>query len=334
LQNRIESSVNSLQLGHCAGLIPPCNKRGVLFMIDRKSNTAVVIVTFNASEWINRCVESVFSQSISGLHLIVIDNNSQDDTIKKLGMYGENVTVLHSPGNIGFGRANNIGFEKAIELGCEYCFLLNQDAWIEPGCIASLIDVAECDTNMGILSPLQCSYDSKLLHRGFQSYLPLHAKKLIPEEAFEVNFVQAALWLIPVRVLLDVGGFDPVFFMYGEDDDLAGRIRNSGRLIVVIPNAVGHHRESLGLPSIKRQAARYFTDTVALLRYSYHPLWRRYLIVASGAFRSFAKLMCVFKFRKCISLLLSHWWVLTRFYQIEKSRKALMSSSSPFLGAR
>ncbi|MFK7777456.1 MAG: glycosyltransferase family 2 protein [Gimesia sp.] len=300
-------------------------------MIDKNPIVSVVIVTFNASTWINCCIESVLNQSVSTIQIIVIDNNSQDDTVEKLDRYGKKITVIHSPGNIGFGRANNIGINKSIEMGCDYCFLLNQDAWIEPGCIASLVDAAEDNQDAGILSPVQCSYDSNNLHCGFQSYLPSQQRQLLPEFPFEVNFIQAALWLIPVNTLREVGGFDPVFFMYGEDDDLAARVRNSGRSIVVVPKAIGHHRESQGSPSIKRQAARYFMDTTGLLRFSYHPIWRRYVIAGVGSLRTFTTFACALKFRKCISLLLSLWWIARRSVRIETSRKTLLASRSPFL---
>lgn len=293
--------------------------------------TSVIIVAFNAAKWIERCIESVLNQSDSTIQIIVIDNNSQDDTVERLDRYGEKLTVIHSPGNIGFGRANNIGINKSIEMGCDYCFLLNQDAWIEPNCICSLLDAAEDNQDAGILSPVQCSYDSSSLHCGFQSYLPSQRRQSLSEFPFKVNFIQAALWLIPVNTLREVGGFDPVFFMYGEDDDLAARVRNSGRSIIVVPKAIGHHRESQGSPSIKRQADRYFTDTVGLLRFSYHSIWRRYLIVGVGFLRSFTTFACALKFRKCLSLLLSLWWTVRRSFRIETSRKMLLTSRSPFL---
>lgn len=294
-------------------------------------NIAAIIVTFNASEWIERCIESLLDQKDSALRIIVVDNFSTDNTIEKLVRYGNKIIVIKAPRNVGFGQGNNVGFDKAIALDCEYCFLLNQDAWIEPDCLSKLVDASQDNENAGILSPIHCTYSSRHLQRSFRSYLPEQLRESLPVAPFDVDFVSAAFWMIPVNVLLDVGGFDPVFFMYGEDNDLSQRIQNLGRSIVVVPEAIGHHQEKHGPPSINRLAARYYLKMVNLLRFNEQPILRRYAMTGKNASWSLIKSIGTCKLRRILAIFLSLSWVACRCKQIEASRKSLNSSPSPFI---
>ncbi|MBL4884546.1 MAG: glycosyltransferase family 2 protein [Planctomycetaceae bacterium] len=295
------------------------------------SKTAVIIVTFNASSWIERCIESVLNQHGSVLRIIAVDNCSDDDTLEKLKPYQEQITVINSPNNIGFGRANNLGFEKAISWDCDYCFLLNQDAWIKPQCIARLIEASLKNPNAGILSPIHCLFSSEDLHPSFQAYLPKQYQEQLPDKPFEVEFVQAALWMIPMPALLEVGGFDPVFFMYGEDNDFISRMQKKRYSIAVVPGAMGHHRKAKGSPSINRLAARNYWKMVNSLRFSEHSIGFRYATIGINTLFMMLKSVCTLKFRRGISYLLAFRWVTKKFKRIEDSRKSLAISKTPFL---
>ena len=100
---------------------------------------------------------------------MVIDNSSTDDTVALLQKYKE-VDLIQSSENLGFGKANNIGMQKAMEQGADYVFLLNQDAWVFHNTIGNLVAAMEKNSQFGLVSPLHYSGDGE--NYGFHFLFP------------------------------------------------------------------------------------------------------------------------------------------------------------------
>ena len=199
-----------------------------------ESKVATIIVTYNGELYIQKCLEKVLDQ-VDPRSVYVIDNGSNDNTLELVEPF--NVNVLKSKVNLGFGRANNLGMRKAIEDGFDYVFLLNQDCYLEPGCIYSLSSVLSQHPEIGILSPLHKNRSADGWDPGFELHLgKSHIKLSINEPTKDlhyVHFVNAAAWLIPVKMLEKTGGFDPIFSHYGEDDNLVNRAHYHGYKVAV-----------------------------------------------------------------------------------------------------
>jgi len=209
----------------------------------------VIIVTYNALPWIDKCLQSIPSTST----IVIIDNKSTDNTIKYIKEEYPKVILLPQEQNLGFGAANNVGIKNAISRGATSVFLLNQDAYLKQGCIEALIDVSKKNPQFGILSPIHLNGSGTSLDKSFANYIaPKHCPELLSDvlikqctkELYEVPFVNAAGWFIPVSALKNVGGFAPCFFMYGEDNNLCQRMRYHGYKIGVVPSVfMLHDRE-------------------------------------------------------------------------------------------
>ena len=114
----------------------------------------VIVVTYNAMKWVDRCFGSVMLSRLPA-DVIVIDNGSTDGTPEYIKEYFPDVMLVSTGENLGFGRANNIGFRHALKHGYEYVYLLNQDAWVFPDTFGILVKAMEDDRSLGILSPMQ-----------------------------------------------------------------------------------------------------------------------------------------------------------------------------------
>lgn len=179
-----------------------------------------IIVTFNGQEWIRKCLDSV-KQSNYLTKIIVVDNNSSDGTLQTVSEF-DNVIILKQNSNLGFGKANNIGIRKAMELGFDYVFLLNQDAYIFGDTIRNLISEAEKNPDYGIISPLHFSSDEKTLDSNFKTYSD---RKISVENSLtKVKFVNAAAWLISKKCIEKTGLFEEWFSHYGEDRNYCNRV--------------------------------------------------------------------------------------------------------------
>lgn len=206
----------------------------------------VIIVTYNAMKWAERCFSSLRTSSVP-VKCIVIDNGSTDGTQEYIKEYFPEVDFTQSPQNLGFGKANNAGIEKAYKEGADFFYLMNQDAWIYPDSFQKLLDVynAYPDKNqLGILSPIHMDGSEKTLDIFFERYLARNTpdNRIFSDsfnnslkDYYEIDFVNAAHWLLPKATIEEIGGFNPYFFHYSEDYEYVQRISFFRKKIIVCP---------------------------------------------------------------------------------------------------
>lgn len=224
-----------------------------------------IVVTYNGANWIAKCLHSLLEGDVS-LNILVVDNNSTDGTVGKITRSFGSVDIIRMQENTGFGRAANIGLERAYCKGAEYLFLLNQDAWVMPDTVGELILVSQRNSMYGIISPLHCDGSGDCLDFRFSRYLEpakcpgLYSDALLQRplgSIYEVGFVNAAAWLLPRATVELVGGFDPVFFHYGEDENYVQRVKYQGKKVGVCPHVrIFHDRETRFASLERRNNAR------------------------------------------------------------------------------
>lgn len=196
-------------------------------------NVAILIVTYNGAPFIQRCILSLQKQTYPSEYfsIIVVDNASTDTTIaivEKLKQLHENITLIKSDRNGGFGAANNIGIKKVGDV--DYIALLNQDSWIEKGWLRELVDTMEKNPRAGCCGAAEHPYDRTLA---------------ISKE--QRTSTQAGCWMgggsviFRKKALDSIGLFDEIYFMYGEDIDLTWRLQLAGFSILKNNNAIWHH---------------------------------------------------------------------------------------------
>lgn len=210
----------------------------------------VIIVTYNGKRWYGRCFKSL-QKSLIPVQIVVVDNASTDDTVSYIKEYFPEVYLIESKVNQGFGQGNNKGIRYALDNAADYVFLLNQDAWIESNTIATLIEIHKKQPEYGILSPMHLNADKTAIEKGLIVYLSTtrHTpNELISDmylglkkEIYDTNYVNAAAWLLPRNTLEVVGGFDPVFYHYAEDDNYLARVLYHGFKVGIVPKVTICH---------------------------------------------------------------------------------------------
>ena len=206
----------------------------------------VIIVTYKGHLWYERCFTSL-RQSDLPVQTVVIDNASNDGTIEYIGEYFPEIHLIESKDNLGFGRANNLGMRYAVDNGADYVFLLNQDAWVEPNTIGELVRVAKKYPEYGILSPLHLTKEKDKIEPNFISFISYYAgtsQSIINDlyfgqlkEVYTNKYANAAGWLLPRKTLEEIGGFCPLIYHYGEDDDYLNRLHYHNMKLGICPHA-------------------------------------------------------------------------------------------------
>jgi len=206
----------------------------------------VIIVAYNLERWIDRCLGSLRESTVRP-DVLVVDNGSKDGTVKHIESGYPEVRLVRSKENLGFGKANNIGIKIACEEGYDAVYLMNQDAWIRPDTLGTLCQISKEHPEYGMLSPVHLDGTETALDKGFAAYSGKKSKADIDMLALdgcdlvELPFVNAAHWFIPVAVLRRIGGFSPLFHMYGEDLDMTNRLHHYGYKIGYTPLVFAIH---------------------------------------------------------------------------------------------
>lgn len=210
----------------------------------------VVIVTYKGEQWYDRCFTSLRESTIS-VQTIVIDNASNDGTVEYIREHFPEIHLIESKENLGFGKANNIGMRYALDHGCDYVFLLNQDAWVDADALEKLVEIHSKHSEYGILSPIHLNAEKTGIEKGLVLYLDdrrVTDKALFEDlyfgrlkEVYDTKYINAAAWLLPRKTLETVGGFDPIFSHYGEDDNYLQRVMYHKIKIGICPLCVAVH---------------------------------------------------------------------------------------------
>jgi len=209
----------------------------------------IIVLNYNGGELIKNCLESLEKVDYPNLHVLVSDNGSRDDSVSQVKKLFPKTIVIENNSNKGFAGGNNVGIEYALEKKADYVLLLNQDTEVEPDFLKKLIEVAEKDEKIGILSPLIYWKRTKQVwfSKGSINWFnmrTLHEKEPVSGKPFESEFLTGCSLLIKKEVLEKIGFLDDTFFLYWEDADFSVRATKAGFKSIVVPESVIYHFET------------------------------------------------------------------------------------------
>jgi len=223
----------------------------------------VIIVNYRVKYYLAQCLHSVVKamEGIEG-QVIVVDNDSQDDSVDFNRQLYPQVRFIENKENMGFARANNVAIRESDS---EYVLLLNPDTIVNERLLRDCIDLLDgnpaigaagvrmlCEngwfapeSRRGVPTPFTafCKMvgltrlfpQSKVFGRYYMRYLDEFA-------ATPIEIISGACMFIRRSVLDECGLLDEAFFMYGEDIDLSYRMLQTGRQNYYIPSRLMHYK--------------------------------------------------------------------------------------------
>ena len=192
---------------------------------------SIIIVNYNGKDIIQDCLDSILSSDTTyQVEIIVVDNQSQDNSIELLEQYQSSITLLKNTDNRGFSKANNQGIKCARG---QYVWLLNNDTVLFKDTIQKLLDYYEKNPEIGALMPKLLNKDQTLQYPGGI----LGSWKYRGQKPTSVSFISGAAFLTTAKVLESVGGLDENYFFYNEDLDLSKEILKKSKKLIYYPGA-------------------------------------------------------------------------------------------------
>ena len=221
-----------------------------------ESRVAVVVVSWNAKGYLDKCLTSLLKQSYENYEVIFVDNGSKDGSAEFIRRNFPTIRLISLDTNTGFAKGNNIGIAEAFkDKDTEHIVLLNSDTIIERDFLKELVALAESEMTIGCCQPKMLSIDD---HKIIDAVgitiardggaVQLGYGKLDTGEDNEVKEVfgaNAGAALYKSEMLKQIGLLDEDCFIYYEDVDLALRARLAGWKCFYAPKAVVYHKHSI-----------------------------------------------------------------------------------------
>jgi len=218
------------------------------------SDVSVVVVTYNALPWLERCLESV-----RGVETVIVDHGSTDGTLALVRERFPELQLVEEE-NRGLAFGWNTGIARTSG---RYVLLLNSDAWLDDGALDALVGCAGEHPDAAVVGP-RLRYPDGRLQRSVRGYPTLwrlateffFLRRLAPRSrtlnAFygagfdhasvrDAEVLMGAVWLVRRAAIDEVGPADDTFFLFSEETDWAYRFTRAGWKLLFCPDAGATH---------------------------------------------------------------------------------------------
>lgn len=222
---------------------------------------SIVIVTWNAKQYVEDCLTSLCDRdNTMSTEIIVVDNASTDGTADLIGKQFPHIQLIVNTCNLGFSRANNIGITLATG---RYICLINPDVQVPPDCLSKMYEYMEEAPTIGLLGPQMRGPHGEIrrscmrfptLRNSFLRAMALDSTfgktgrfggSLMTDFQFDtmkdVDVLNGWFWMARREAVDQVGPLDERFFMYGEDIDWCKRFHSTKWRVVFYPGANAIH---------------------------------------------------------------------------------------------
>jgi GT2 family glycosyltransferase len=227
------------------------------------TSVSVTIVTYNSRQYLEACLQSIFEQRYQALEIVIVDNGSMDGTRGFLSRFEDRLRVEYNDSNRGFAAAQN----QAIAMSTgDWILVLNPDVVLLPGVIEQLVEAGRIDDKVGtvcgrllsigrdlkpadypLIDTAGIYFTEAMRHFDRGWHEPDDGRYRKMEYVFGAS---AAAALYRREMIADISDganfFDPDFFAYREDADVAWRAQLLGWRCLYTPTPVGYHVRSVG----------------------------------------------------------------------------------------
>jgi len=311
-----------------------------------------VILNYNAGKDTVECLKSLLNVSYENLNLVVLDNNSPDNSMDYIKEWFENreipfdfcdlsvegfesfsgkdnskITLIQTGTNKGYGHGNNIGIKYALKNGADYVLILNNDTVVSPDFIKPLLDTCRNDGNVGVAGgkiyfsdkPDTIWFNGGAFHEwtGKVEHFNFKEKDVGQIPPKEITFITGCMWLVPRQVFEKVGFINEEYFMYVEDLEFCYRVRKAGYKLAVNPESRIWHKIGGSSDGHLSPFSVFWTgkNTVLFIRQNYNSFIKKIVAV------SFVIIHGFFKFAKKRNMKLLKSFLKGSFYGIVQRKE-------------
>lgn len=231
---------------------------------------AVVVLNWNGRDDTLACLDSLRSVAHGNIHVLVVDNGSQDDSVAAIHSIHPELRVIETKCNLGYAGGNNVGIERAMEDGADFLLVLNNDTICAPDVVDRLLAAAARHPHAGMFCPRMLYMDdpqrvwfdgahwrSGALTFGFPGKDRPEAE--LDTDDHDTDYACGAALFVRAQVVREVGMFDERYFLVWEESDWCYRARRAGWSSMVVPSARIWHKVGASFGSEESPLRTYFS---------------------------------------------------------------------------
>jgi GT2 family glycosyltransferase len=217
----------------------------------------IIILNWNGWQDTLECLASLERLDYPNYKIVVVDNNSTNDSVKRIREVYPEIMLLHNSKNLGFAGGNNVGIRHALEQGAHYVWILNNDMVVDRYALRHMIRRMQETPNAGICGSTILYYHNpdtvqtlgggtynKWL--GVSRYIGALQAASAPVNRAKVEgkmtYVTGASMLVSRVFLHDVGLISEDYFLYYEEPDWVTRAGGRYKLVYA-PESIVYHKE-------------------------------------------------------------------------------------------
>lgn len=227
---------------------------------------AIVLVNYNGEKFQSECIESIYNMDYNDYDIIIVDNDSKDNSVKIVKEKFKEVILIETGKNNGIAKGNNIGIEYALDNGYEYVLLLNNDTEVDKRMLSKMIEKASKNIlvtcKMYYYEPeskIWCAGGKINWSKGTTTHFGIdELDNGQYDESKYVEYTPTCCLLIHNSILKKVGIMDEKYFMYYDDTDFCARINSNGFKIWYESDAKLWHKVSSSSGGIESPISIYY----------------------------------------------------------------------------
>jgi hypothetical protein len=211
---------------------------------------SVIIPNYNGARFLKDCLNSIREQSYRDFEVIIVDNASKDESLDILKSDYPKTKVVLNKSNLGFVGANNEGYKQAQG---EYVLFLNNDIKLDKDCFKYLLEKIEANKKeIGVVFSKILRMDQPKIYDAVGSYLTsfgflyhLGFREIDKGQYDNLENIfspKGVCFLVPKKIIDEVGLFDSDYFAYFEESDFFWRVWLNSYKIAYAPKAIVYHK--------------------------------------------------------------------------------------------
>ena len=214
------------------------------------NKVTIIIVNWNGIQFLPKCLDGLRRQTFKDFFTILVDNGSEDNSVKFVTHHYPEIKVISLPKNIGFSAANNIALKS---INTEYIALLNNDAVPDSNWLARLVQALDENPKAGFAASKLLFYSQpEMIDRAGDAHTRagvgfLRGRGCLASDYSKQEWIFgacAAAAIYRTDMLKNIGHFDENFFLLYEDVDLSFRAQLMGYKCLYVPEAIAYHMAS------------------------------------------------------------------------------------------
>ncbi|GKU27269.1 rhamnosyltransferase [Clostridium folliculivorans] len=221
----------------------------------------IILLNYNGIKDTIECIESLNNIDYNNYEIIIVDNNSSDNSQEIIQKKFPEHTFIQTGKNLGYAAGNNMGIRVALDREADYICVINNDVIVEKDFLTKMILYMEANTNIGVCGPTICEYMDRNKIQSSGALIDLskgeapaiNNGKDISElynDVIECDYVGGACLLFKSSIIDEVGFIPENYFLFYEETEFCLKIKKIGYKVCCYTKERVYHKGSASISRI------------------------------------------------------------------------------------